>query len=66
MIDDLLGDGIPEGSSILVSGVAGTSKTAMLLEAQRSMGPALAMPVRVWVETNRAACPAGWSPTKAT
>lgn len=32
-LDDLLGDGIPEGSSLLVSGTAGTGKTALLLEA---------------------------------
>lgn len=31
-LDDLLGDGIPSGSSILVSGVAGTGKTVLLLE----------------------------------
>jgi circadian clock protein KaiC len=31
-LDDLLGEGIPSGSSILVSGVAGTGKTVLLLE----------------------------------
>jgi circadian clock protein KaiC len=31
-LDDLLGDGIPLGSSVLVTGVAGTGKTVMLLE----------------------------------
>ena len=31
-LDDLLGDGIPLGSSLLVSGVAGTGKTALSLE----------------------------------
>ncbi len=31
-LDDLLGEGIPYGSSILVSGVAGTGKTLLLLE----------------------------------
>jgi circadian clock protein KaiC len=31
-LDDLLGDGIPRGSTLLVSGVAGTGKTALLLE----------------------------------
>jgi len=30
--DELLGDGIPRGSSLLIAGVAGTGKTAMLLE----------------------------------
>src|SRR6185312_6058177 len=30
--DDLLGDGIPRGSSMLVGGVAGTGKTVLLLE----------------------------------
>ena len=30
--DELLGDGIPIGSSLLVSGAAGTGKTALLLE----------------------------------
>lgn len=30
--DDLLGEGIPFGSSVLVSGVAGTGKTILLLE----------------------------------
>jgi circadian clock protein KaiC len=31
-LDELLGDGIPRGSSLLVAGAAGTGKTAMLLE----------------------------------
>jgi circadian clock protein KaiC len=31
-LDELLGDGIPRGSSLLVSGVAGTGKTVLLLE----------------------------------
>jgi circadian clock protein KaiC len=31
-LDDLLGKGIPRGSSLLVSGVAGTGKTLLLLE----------------------------------
>jgi circadian clock protein KaiC len=31
-LDDLLGDGIPRGSSLLVSGVAGTGKTMLSLE----------------------------------
>jgi circadian clock protein KaiC len=31
-LDDLLGAGIPRGSSLLVSGAAGTGKTALLLE----------------------------------
>lgn len=31
-LDDLLGDGIPCGSSLLVSGVAGTGKTTLLLD----------------------------------
>ncbi len=31
-LDDLLGEGIPRGSSLLVAGVAGTGKTALLLE----------------------------------
>jgi circadian clock protein KaiC len=31
-LDDLLGEGIPRGSSLLVSGVAGTGKTVLLLE----------------------------------
>ncbi len=31
-MDDLLGDGIPSGSTVLVSGVAGTGKTVLLLE----------------------------------
>jgi circadian clock protein KaiC len=31
-LDDLLGDGVPRGSSLLVAGAAGTGKTAMLLE----------------------------------
>lgn len=31
-LDDLLGEGIPRGSSVLVSGVAGTGKTVLLLE----------------------------------
>ncbi len=31
-LDDLLGEGIPRGSSILIAGVAGTGKTVMLLE----------------------------------
>ena len=31
-LDDLLGDGIPRGSSLLVAGVAGTGKTVLLLE----------------------------------
>jgi circadian clock protein KaiC len=31
-LDDLLGDGIPTGSSLLISGVAGTGKTVLLLE----------------------------------
>jgi circadian clock protein KaiC len=31
-LDDLLGDGIPRGSSMLVGGVAGTGKTVLLLE----------------------------------
>jgi circadian clock protein KaiC len=31
-LDDLLGDGIPRGSSLLVGGVAGTGKTVLLLE----------------------------------
>ena len=30
--DELLGDGIPRGSSLLVAGVAGTGKTVLLLE----------------------------------
>jgi circadian clock protein KaiC len=31
-LDDLLGDGIPRGSSLLVAGVAGTGKTVLSLE----------------------------------
>jgi circadian clock protein KaiC len=31
-LDDLLGEGIPRGSSLLVGGVAGTGKTVLLLE----------------------------------
>ena len=31
-LDDLLGEGIPRGSSVLVAGASGTGKTAMLLE----------------------------------
>ena len=31
-LDDLLGDGIPHGSSVLIAGVAGTGKTVLLLE----------------------------------
>ncbi len=31
-LDDLLGDGIPRGSSLLIAGVAGTGKTVFLLE----------------------------------
>jgi len=31
-LDDLLGEGIPRGSSLLVAGVAGTGKTVLLLE----------------------------------
>jgi circadian clock protein KaiC len=31
-LDDLLGDGIPAGSSLLVSGASGTGKTVLLLE----------------------------------
>ncbi len=31
-LDDLLGEGIPRGSSLLVAGAAGTGKTVMLLE----------------------------------
>jgi circadian clock protein KaiC len=31
-LDDLLGDGIPRGSSLLIGGVAGTGKTILLLE----------------------------------
>ena len=31
-LDDLLGDGIPRGSSLLIAGVAGTGKTVMSLE----------------------------------
>lgn len=31
-LDDLLGDGIPRGSSLLIAGVAGTGKTALALE----------------------------------
>lgn len=31
-LDDLLGEGIPSGSSVLVAGVAGTGKTVLLLE----------------------------------
>lgn len=31
-LDDLLGDGIPRGSSLLIAGVAGTGKTVLLLE----------------------------------
>ena len=31
-LDDLLGDGIPRGSSLLIGGVAGTGKTVLLLE----------------------------------
>lgn len=31
-LDDLMGEGIPRGSSLLVAGAAGTGKTAMLLE----------------------------------
>ena len=31
-LDELLGDGIPRGSSLLVAGAAGTGKTVMLLE----------------------------------
>jgi circadian clock protein KaiC len=31
-LDDLLGEGIPRGSSLLVAGVAGTGKTILLLE----------------------------------
>jgi circadian clock protein KaiC len=31
-LDELLGDGIPRGSSLLIAGVAGTGKTLLLLE----------------------------------
>src|SRR6185436_3722653 len=31
-LDTLLGPGIPEGSSLLIGGVAGTGKTVLLLE----------------------------------
>lgn len=31
-LDELLGEGVPRGSSLLVAGVAGTGKTVMLLE----------------------------------
>jgi circadian clock protein KaiC len=31
-LDELLGDGIPRGSSLLIAGVAGTGKTVLLLE----------------------------------
>lgn len=31
-LDDLIGEGIPRGSSLLIAGVAGTGKTALLLE----------------------------------
>jgi circadian clock protein KaiC len=31
-LDDLLGEGIPRGSSLLIAGVAGTGKTVLLLE----------------------------------
>ncbi|HMJ12461.1 MAG TPA: ATPase domain-containing protein, partial [Polyangiaceae bacterium] len=31
-LDDLLGEGIPRGSSLLIAGAAGTGKTALLLE----------------------------------
>jgi circadian clock protein KaiC len=31
-LDDLLGEGIPRGSSLLIGGVAGTGKTSLLLE----------------------------------
>jgi circadian clock protein KaiC len=31
-LDDLLGDGIPHGSSLLIAGVSGTGKTVLLLE----------------------------------
>jgi circadian clock protein KaiC len=31
-LDELLGEGIPQGSSLLIAGVAGTGKTLMLLE----------------------------------
>lgn len=31
-LDDLLGDGIPYGSTLLIAGVAGTGKTVLLLE----------------------------------
>ena len=31
-LDDLLGDGIPRGSSVLVAGTSGTGKTVLLLE----------------------------------
>lgn len=31
-VDDLLGEGIPRGSSLLIAGVAGTGKTVLLLE----------------------------------
>jgi circadian clock protein KaiC len=31
-LDDLLGEGVPRGSSLLVSGAAGTGKTVLLLE----------------------------------
>jgi circadian clock protein KaiC len=31
-LDDLLGEGIPSGSSLLIAGVAGTGKTALLLD----------------------------------
>jgi circadian clock protein KaiC len=31
-LDDLLGEGIPRGSSLLIGGVAGTGKTVLLLE----------------------------------
>jgi circadian clock protein KaiC len=31
-LDDLLGDGIPRGSSLLIAGVAGTGKTVLCLE----------------------------------
>ena len=31
-LDDLLGNGIPRGSSLLIAGVAGTGKTVLLLE----------------------------------
>src|SRR5205814_4803756 len=31
-LDDLLGPGIPQGSSLLIAGVAGTGKSVLLLE----------------------------------